>query len=177
MEALILVGLTFGCFTTFRTLDPFSTSAMMMPSATLIMATRSSSLPQPSSIKATTEFPSAANLDRNTLMNLITSAPLKRYGEVSESKASNIPLWPTLPCNLVVAMLMLFKSAQLAHTVSERGVHVSPTVWVKASTKLSAPGGSSIMPFSLRRPTISAGPCSVVTKMTGLSITRALSTT
>ena len=73
----IVVGATSGCLTTCMILELSFVSIVMMPSATLIMATRSSALPQPSSMRATTELPSAPNLDRNSLMNLTTWPPSK----------------------------------------------------------------------------------------------------
>jgi hypothetical protein len=74
-----------------------------------------------------------------------------------------------------MAILRLFKSAQLAHIVSERWVHVSPTVSVKASTKFSPI--DSPTPLSLKSPATSAGLRSLVTKMTGLSAAMLLRTT
>ncbi len=168
MRTSILVGLTLGCFTTLNSCLFSSVFISITPSATLIMATRSSDLPQPSSIKASTEFPSAASFDRKSLMNLAISTPLNKYGEVSESKASNTPFCPILCCNLVVAMLMLFKSAQSAHIVSGRSGVSTPTVWLNASTKLSTSDSAPSTPFSIKSRMTPEGLCSVVTNITGL---------
>ncbi|MBA7657459.1 hypothetical protein ES703_65397 [subsurface metagenome] len=78
MGTSIRAGSTLGCFTTFIVLEFSLISILRMPSATLIIAPRSSSLPQPSSIKANTEFPSEANFARQSLINLNTSFSLKR---------------------------------------------------------------------------------------------------
>ena len=82
---------------------------------------------------------------------------------MSESKASKMPLCPILSWSLVMAMLMLFRSMQLAWIVSGRSEAASPTVWLKASTKPTVPGPCSPNPRSLKRLTTSARPCSVVT--------------
>ena len=61
------------------------------------------------------------------------------------------------------AMLMLFRSRQLAWIMSGRSEAATPTVWLKASTKRSTAGKGSPSPRSFKRLIASAAPRSVFT--------------
>jgi len=86
----------------------------MTPSERPIIATRSSGLPQPSSIHAITEFLSAVNLDRVCVRNFKISDPLKRYGEVKELKINKMPFFLILPFSFEMAISILERSLQSA---------------------------------------------------------------